>query len=227
MQFSRLLLCAVCGVFLLACKPEPEPTRLDGLVAIPQPPVAAPPSDAGPKVVFLGDSISAGIHLAADEAFPAVLQRKLKARGTPFDLVNGGVSGDTTAGGVRRLDWLLKQKPKVVVIELGANDAMRGIAPAEVEKNLRAIVAGVRAADATPLLLGMRIPPSYGQEHAADFAKVYERVADDLDVAFVPFFMKDVAGVAALNLEDGIHPTSKGHEKLAESVEDKLLELLQ
>jgi acyl-CoA thioesterase-1 len=182
---------------------------------------------AGPKVIFLGDSVSAGIHLAEDEAFPAVLQRKLAARGAPFQLINAGVSGDTTAGGVRRVDWLLKQKPDIVVVELGANDAMRGVAPAEVEKNLRMILEKISAAGAEALLLGMRIPSSYGAEHSEAFAAAYERIADDLDVAFVPFFMNGVAGVAALNLEDGIHPTPEGHVRLAANVEDALLELVK
>lgn len=187
---------------------------------------AAPEPIAGPKVVFLGDSVAAGIHLAEDEAFPAVLQRKLAARGVPFRLINAGVSGDTTAGGVRRVDWLLKQKPDVVVVELGANDAMRGVAPAEIEKNLRAILEKISAAGAEALLLGMRIPPSYGADHSEAFAAAYQRIADDLDVAFVPFFMNGVAAVPALNLEDGIHPTAEGHVRLAANVEDALLKLV-
>lgn len=181
----------------------------------------------GPKVVFLGDSVAAGIHLAESEAFPAVLQRKLAARGAPFQLINAGVSGDTTAGGLRRVDWVLKQRPAIVVVELGANDGMRGIAPGEMEKNLRGILEKIAASEAKPLLLGMRIPPSFGAEHEQAFAAVYERLADDLDVAFVPFFMKGVAAVPALNLEDGIHPTVRGHELLADNVEDALLELVQ
>jgi acyl-CoA thioesterase-1 len=182
---------------------------------------------AGPKVIFLGDSIAAGIHLAEDEAFPAVLQRKLAARGATFQLINAGVSGDTTAGGLRRADWLLKQKPAIVVVELGANDAMRGIAPAEVEKNLRGILEKIDEGGAEALLLGMRIPPSYGADHAEAFAGVYERVAEDLGVPFVPFFMRGVAAVAELNLEDGIHPTAEGHVRLAANVEDALLELVK
>jgi len=187
----------------------------------------APEPIAGPKVVFLGDSIAAGIHLAEDEAFPAVLQRKLAARGAPFRLINAGVSGDTTAGGVRRVDWLLKQKPDIVVVEIGANDAMRGVAPADVEKNLRETLEKISAAGAQALLLGMRIPTSYGADHSEAFATTYERIAEDLDIAFVPFFMNGVAGVPALNLEDGIHPTVEGHVRLAANVEDALLKLVK
>lgn len=196
---------------------------------MPKPAAAAatPEPNAGPKVVFLGDSISAGIHLAEDEAFPAVLQRKLTARGVPFRLINAGVSGDTAAGGLRRVDWVLKQKPDVVVIELGANDAMRGIAPDEIEKNLRGIVEKISTAGARALLLGMRIPPSYGPEHSEAFSALYERVARDLDLSFVPFFMNGVAAVPELNLEDGIHPTAEGHVRLAANVEDELLKVLR
>jgi len=185
------------------------------------------PAITGPKVAFLGDSISAGLHLAEDDAFPAVLQQKLAARGEPFQLINAGVSGDTTAGGLRRVDWLLKQKPAIVVVELGANDGMRGIAPNVMEKNLRGILEKIGATDAQPLLLGLRIPPSLGAQHEAEFAAVYDRLADELDVPFVPFFMDGVAGDPKLNLQDGIHPTVEGHVILARNVEDALLELLK
>lgn len=188
---------------------------------------ASPPAHANvPKVAFLGDSIAAGLHLAADQAFPALLQKQLAASGNAFELMNGGVSGDTTAGGLRRVDWLLKQAPKVVVIELGANDGMRGVPVAEAEKNLRAIIAKVQAAHAAPLLLGVRIPPSYGPEYVNEFDALYPRLAQELHVAFVPFFMEGVAGVAALNLEDGIHPTPEGHARLAANIAEPLRKLL-
>jgi acyl-CoA thioesterase-1 len=187
---------------------------------------AAKPQSAGPKVVFLGDSISAGLHLAEDDAFPAVLQRKLAARGEPFQLINAGVSGDTTAGGLRRADWLLKQNPAIVVVELGANDGMRGINPKVMADNLEGILDKIEATDAKTLLLGMRIPPSFGGEHVEEFAAVFDRLGKDAD-GYVPFFMKGVAGDATLNLEDGIHPTVEGHAILASNVEDALYELLR
>lgn len=185
------------------------------------------PVHAGPKVVFLGDSVAAGLHLAESDAFPAVLQQRLAARGVPFQLINAGVSGDTSAGGLRRLDWLLKQQPAIVVVELGANDGMRGVPLLEMEKNLRAILEKISATKAKPLLLGMRIPASFGAEHASAFAAVYDRLAQELHVAYVPFFMKGVAAVPELNLQDGIHPTVEGHKILARNVEDALLELLK
>jgi acyl-CoA thioesterase-1 len=188
-------------------------------------PVAA--EDASqPKVVFLGDSIAAGLHLPADQAFPAVLQRNLAARGVKFQLLNAGVSGDTTAGGLRRVDWLLKQKPAVVVLELGANDGMRGQPIAAMEQNLRAIIERIRGAGAQVLLLGIRIPMNYGPDYVRDFEAVFARIADTLHVPFVPSFMLGVGGVPELNLEDGIHPTAQGHERLAATLVEPLTQLL-
>ena len=185
-----------------------------------------PARAAGPKVVFLGDSISAGLHLPADQAFPARVHAALAARGQAFELVNAGVSGDTTAGGLRRVDWLLQQAPAIVVVELGGNDGMRGQPIASIESNLRAILEKVKASGAKPLLLGMRIPESYGPTYSAEFEALYARLAKELDVAFVPFFMAGVAGEAAQNLPDGIHPTTAGHEILANTVAEPLSKLL-
>jgi acyl-CoA thioesterase-1 len=165
--------------------------------------------------------------LPADQAFPAVLQRRLARTGLPFRLVNAGVSGDTTGGGLGRLAWLLKQDPDVVVVELGANDAFRGMDLEQTEANLRAIVAGVREHGAAVLLLGMRLPPSYGQAYARAFDALYDRIAADTGVAYVPFFMRGVAGVPELQQADGIHPTAEGHRRLAENVREPLARLLR
>jgi acyl-CoA thioesterase-1 len=202
--------------------------------AAPQAPATASPSDrpaddtsaAGPKVAFLGDSISAGLHLSADQAFPAVLQRDLAARGVRFQLLNAGVSGDTTAGGLRRVDWILKQSPAIVVIELGGNDGLRGLPVESIEQNLRAIVQKVRARGASALLLGMRLPPSYGAPYVEQFEALYPRLARELEVPFVPFFMDGVAGVAAMNLPDGLHPTADGHVRLAAALRQPVEQLI-
>jgi acyl-CoA thioesterase-1 len=216
------------SVTLFACDGPAQPIEVDARGLQTEPGTGAVPqlkSDL-PRVAFLGDSIAAGLHLAAEQAFPARVQKKLAAAGTPFTLVNAGVSGDTTAGGLGRVDWLLKQSPRVVVIELGANDGMRGVPVSTVEANLRAIVGKVVAAGAKPLLLGMRIPPSYGKEYVADFDALYPRIAKDLEVPFVPFFMRGVAGRSELNLPDGIHPTPEGHERIAATVAAPLQALL-
>jgi acyl-CoA thioesterase-1 len=179
-----------------------------------------------PKVVFLGDSISAGLHLDAEEAYPAVVERTLRAQGLPFRLANAGVSGDTSAGGLARLPWILKQKPAIVVVELGANDGLRGVLLASVEDNLRAILLQLRDNGATTLLLGMRLPSNYGSEYTDAFYALYPRLAEELHVALVPWFMEGVAGIAAMNLPDGLHPTAEGHRVLAARVAKALAPLV-
>ena len=187
----------------------------------------AAPARPAPRVLFLGDSLSAGLHLPANEAFPAVLQERLALDGIPFDLVNAGVSGDTTAGGLARLDWLLRQNPDLVVVELGANDGLRGVDLASIESNLRQIIAKLQAKDLPVLLLGMRLPPNYGADYTEGFQDVYAKIADDTNVRFVPFFLEGVAGDPNLNLPDGIHPTTKGHQLIAGHLKPILTEMVQ
>jgi acyl-CoA thioesterase I len=210
-----------------------EATRPRATQADPSEPPSAARADpkpaepgAAPLVVFLGDSISAGYEVAAEQAFPARLRDELASE-APFRLVNAGVSGDTSAGGLRRVDWLLAQKPAVVVIELGGNDGLRGAPHAEIEQNLRQIIAKVRAGGARPLLLGIRIPPNYGAEYARGFSELYPRVASALEVPLVPDFMQGVAGVPDQNLPDGLHPTPEGHARLAQNVAPALRALLK
>lgn len=180
----------------------------------------------GPLVVFLGDSLSAGLHLDPNEAFPAVLGENLAARGLPIRVVNAGVSGDTAAGGRRRIEWLLRQEPDVVVVQLGTNDGLRGTPLDSIEENLGAIVERARAAGARVLLLGLDIPPSYGAEYARGFRELYARVAERNGVPLVPSFLAGVGGVPELNLEDGLHPTAAGQRRLAENVEPYLAAVL-
>jgi acyl-CoA thioesterase-1 len=215
----RLRLALLPFLLVQACGSEPEPPQ--DVVE----PLAIP--DDAPRVVFLGDSITAAMQLPRDQAFPAVLQRWLAAKGLPFNLVNAGVSGDTTAGGLARLDWLLKQKPAVVVVALGGNDGLRGTPLETIERNLRALVERSRAAGARVLLLGVLIPPNYGPEYASGFEAIYERLGAEPSVSYVPFFMRGVGGVPEMNLPDGLHPTPAGHEKLAENILPALVELLR
>jgi acyl-CoA thioesterase-1 len=178
-------------------------------------------------VVFLGDSLTAGLGLPADQAYPALLARELSADGFRVRVINAGVSGDTSAGGLRRLRWLLAQHPAVVVVGLGGNDALRGQPPAEIERNLREIVAQARQAGAQVLLLGMQIPPNYGPDYTGDFAAIYPRVARELHVPLVPFLLAGVGGVAELNQADGIHPTAAGQVKVAANVKPYLEQMLR
>ncbi|NOT30582.1 MAG: arylesterase [Planctomycetes bacterium] len=188
---------------------------------------AAPEIPAGaPRVVFLGDSIAAGLHLEPAQAFPAVVQRLLAAEGRPFELVNAGVSGDTSAGGLRRIDWLLKQAPDVLVLELGGNDGLRGQPVAEIEARLRQIVERAEGAGVRVLLLGVRLPPSLGREYVSAFEALYPRLAEELELAFVPSFMQGVGGVAGMMLDDGLHPSRAGHARIGANVAPAMAELL-
>jgi acyl-CoA thioesterase-1 len=193
------------------------------------PPATAPasrPADA-PRVVFLGDSITAGLGLSADEAFPAVIAELLEQEGVAIDVVNAGVSGDTTAGGLRRLDWLLRQSPAVLVVGLGGNDGLRGLDVKSSRDNLTQIVREARGAGAKVLLLGMMMPPNYGPEYAREFREIYPQLAKEFDVPLVPFLLEGVGGERALNQPDGIHPTAEGHRVVARNVLPHLRELLR
>ena len=192
-------------------------------------PEAAAPATrpaAGPRVVFLGDSLTAGLGVDKGQAFPALLGDELEAADLPAQVVNAGVSGDTTAGGLARLDWLLKQKPDVLVVGLGGNDGLRGLPVAESEKNLLEIVRRAQSAGANVLLLGMQMPPNYGPQYVADFRAIYPRVAEQTGAPLVPFLLENVGGVAGLNQADGIHPTVAGHKVVAANVLPKLRELV-
>jgi acyl-CoA thioesterase I len=194
---------------------------------------AAPPAAASttrptsaPRVVFLGDSITAGLGLSADEAFPAVVAAMLEQEGIRIDAVNAGVSGDTTAGGLRRLDWLLRQSPDVLVVGLGGNDGLRGLDVNASRDNLTRIVRKARDAGAKVLLLGMMMPPNYGPEYTKEFREIYPQLAKELDVPLVPFLLEGVGGERALNQPDGIHPTAEGHRAVAQNVLPHLRDLL-
>jgi len=177
-------------------------------------------------VVFLGDSLAAGHGLPSDQAFPALVEGELRQRGLPVWVLNGGVSGDTTAGGRARLAWLLRQQPQVVVLELGANDGLRGLPLEVIADNLEQIVLESRAAGARVLLAGMRLPPSYGEPYATGFAQIYLDLAARLDVALMPFLLAGVGGRSELNLPDGIHPNAEGHRLIAAALMPYLEALL-
>lgn len=178
-------------------------------------------------VVFLGDSLTAGYGLPSAEAFPALLEERLASQGLPFRAVNAGVSGDTSAGGLARLDWVLSSDPDLLVVELGPNDGLRGLDLAMTESNLRRIVARARESGVRVLLVGMRIPPNYGPEYAGEFAALFPRLAEELDVPLVPFLLEGVGGEPDLNQGDGIHPTAAGQRVVAGNVEPHLVPLVR
>ena len=161
-------------------------------------------------ILALGDSLMAGYGLAEQESFPAQLQMALNQRNHKVRVINGGVSGDTSTGGVGRLDWLLADKPDLIIIELGANDGLRALPPELTEKNLAILIERSKQAGAHVVLAGMKAPPNLGPEYEESFNSIYPRLAKKYDVDFYPFFLEGVAGNLDLNLEDGIHPTGEG-----------------
>lgn len=181
------------------------------------------------RIVVLGDSIAAGYGVDPDEAYPAVLQRKIDAAKLPYTVVNAGVSGDTTAGGLRRIDWVLKQPLDVLLIELGGNDGLRGLPVAQTRTNLQAIVDRTRARypKAQILIAGMKMPANMGADYTADFEKAFSDVAKKNGAALVPFVLDNVGGKPELNQPDRIHPTPAGHEIVAENIWPVLKPLLR
>ena len=172
------------------------------------------------QIVVLGDSIAAGYGLDASEAFPALLQTRLDAAKLPYVMTNAGLSGDTSAGGLRRIDWLLRRPMDVLILELGGNDGLRGIDPKETRTNLQSIVARVRQKqpEVKIVLAGMQMPPNMGAAYTAAFQKIYPELAQELGLALIPFLLEGVGGREELNQPDQIHPTAAGQKILAENV---------
>jgi acyl-CoA thioesterase-1 len=168
--------------------------------------------------VFLGDSLTAGLGLSADEAYPSLLQRRLNEQGLSYEVVNAGVSGDTSAGGLARLDWALSGDVRVLVVALGGNDALRGLPPEELRRNLAQIIRRAQERHITVVLAGMEAPPNYGRDYAVAFHQVYPSLAKEYHVAFVPFLLRGVGGVQRLNQDDGIHPTAEGARIVADNI---------
>ena len=171
-------------------------------------------------VLFLGDSITAGYGLDISQAFPDLVQKKIDARGWNFKVVNAGQSGDTSAGGLGRIDWLLKNRVDVLVLELGANDGLRGVSVDEMKKNLQAIIDRTkkRYPEAKIVIAGMQVPPNMGHDYGRRFEAAFAEVAKKNNAPLIPFILERVGGIRELNLPDGIHPTAKGHEIVADNV---------
>ncbi|HEY7601392.1 MAG TPA: arylesterase [Methylomirabilota bacterium] len=178
-------------------------------------------------IVALGDSLTAGFGVAPEEAWPAVVDARLRREGYPYRVVNAGVSGDTTAGGLRRVDWVLRNRPEVAVVALGANDGLRGLGTDAMRANLLAIVERLRDGGARVLVAGMQVPPNYGAAYARAFRAVFPEIARRTGSALMPFLLDGVAADPRLNLADGIHPNAAGHRAIAEHVWPHLVALLQ
>jgi acyl-CoA thioesterase I len=216
------------AVLVVACSSRGDdrddakpPARSASTVPAPAAATAAPkPSAAAsrPRIVVLGDSLTAGLGLAMTDAYPALLQRRLDASGFNFDVVNAGVSGDTSAGGLTRLDWALEGNVRILVVALGGNDALRALPAEELRRNLAQIIERAQTRGITVVLAGMEAPPNFGRDYIVSFHKVYPALAKEYGVAFVPFLLQGVAGNDRLNQKDGIHPTAEGARIVADNV---------
>ena len=219
---------ALCAVALLTtgCS-RGEPGPVDESPAAPPP--ALEPADASetPRIVFLGDSLTAGLGVASEQAYPALIQQRVRQAGYPDEVINAGVSGDTSAGGLRRLDWSLKGRVHVLVVALGANDGLRGLPARQLETNLETIIERARGRGAAVLLAGMEAPPNFGAAYTRQFRGVYQALSAKHRVPLIPFLLAGVAGVTDLNQSDGIHPNARGHRVLADLVWRQLEPLLK
>jgi len=187
---------------------------------------AALADDDRPRIVAFGDSLTAGLGVAAEEAYPARLQRRLDEQRFRYRVINAGVSGDTTAGGLRRVDWVLKSRPDLVILELGGNDGLRGLNLDQTKANLERIIKRCQDASVTVILAGMKLPPNYGAEYTKGFEAIYPALAKQYRLTLIPFFLDGVAGSATLNQADGIHPTSEGYRIIADKVLETVKPLL-
>ena len=180
-----------------------------------------------PRIVFLGDSLTAGYGLAREQSVPSLLQARVDAEGYPYEVVNAGVSGDTSAGGLSRLDWSLEGDVEVLVVELGANDGLRGLPVEAMKTNLDEIITRAKRRGIEVVLTGMEAPPNYGPLYTAEFRRAFRDLADDHDVPFVTFFLDGVAGNPALNISDGIHPNPEGARIVEQNIWRTLEPLLE
>jgi acyl-CoA thioesterase I len=222
-MIRKIALVLVCATAACSDAPAPVPEA-----AVPTTHAPQPQPDVQ-KILFLGTSLTAGYGVGAHNAFPAVIQHKLDSAKLPFRVINSGLSGETSAGGVRRIEWSLQQPVDVLVLELGANDGLRGLPTAQLEANLDSILALTRARypNAAFVIAGMRAPPNLGAQYTSAFSSVFDSVAQKYDAVLIPFLLDGVAGNAELNQEDGIHPTRAGHERIAATVWNALLPILQ
>ena len=185
------------------------------------------PDSSERTIIVFGDSIAAGYGLDSDQAFPAFIQEKVDDSGLNYRVINAGLSGETSAGGLRRVDWILQRQADIFILELGGNDGLRGIDPDLTKQNLRGIMQKVRSAnpDVKILLAGMEAPPNMGDTYTSHFREIFKKLSEEADV-FMPFILEDVAGISELNLPDGIHPTEEGHRIIANNLWEYLRPML-
>jgi acyl-CoA thioesterase-1 len=182
-------------------------------------PAAGAEADSSITIVAMGDSLTEGLGVPEDHAYPAVLERNLQKAGHPVKVINAGISGETSAGALSRTEWILRLNPDILILETGANDGFRGVEPEAIKKNIAAIIRILQKRDVVVVLAGMQMVKNLGEDYTRAFADVYPTLAVDFDVVFIPFILEGVAGDPALNREDGIHPNADGYRKVADHVQ--------
>ncbi len=226
----------LCVLLMVGCGSQPRedpvppaPTSVDASPQPDAPPTASETVMATLRVVVLGNSLSAGYGLDPEQAFPALIQQKVDSLGWDVAIVNAGLSGETTAGGLSRIDWLLRQRIDVLILELGGNDGLRGIATEVTKQNLQAIIDKTQARypEVRVVLAGMQVPTNLGPVYTARFRNLYPELALENTIDLIPFILEDVGGIRELNLPDGIHPTVEGHQIVAETVWKTLRPVLE
>jgi acyl-CoA thioesterase I len=203
------------GIVTIGCGPTEQPASAPPPVSTTIP---ASPKTSTPRIVILGDSLTAGLGLPVGAAYPSLLQKRVDSDGFKYEVVNAGVSGDTSAGGLSRLDWTLQGDVRVLVVALGGNDALRGLPTAELQHNLAQIIERAQARKISVVLAGMESPPNWGRDYNVSFHKVYSSLADTYRVPLIPFLLQGVAGSETLNQADGIHPTAEGARIVADNI---------
>jgi acyl-CoA thioesterase I len=216
----RVFPALVAALLAAACSGADNASSANGPPATSAPAAAARPAPvpSKPRIVVLGDSLTAGLGLPIDQAYPTLLQQRLKDAGLDYEVVNAGVSGDTTAGGLARLDWALQGDVKILIVALGGNDALRGLPIDAMKDNLSTIIGRAQSRKIRVILAGMEAPPNYGRDYIVSFHKVYPALAEQYKVALVPFLLQNVAGFPDMNQPDGIHPTAAGARVVADNV---------
>ena len=219
---TRLGLAAAIAVVALplaiACGSRSEDRDDARSRATPAVTAAKPAAEVRPRIVVLGDSLTAGLGLAPRESYPSLLQERLKGEGLNYEVVNAGVSGDTSSGGLSRLDWALEGDVRILIVALGGNDGLRGLPAEQLQQNLARIIERAQARHIEVVLGGMEAPPNYGRDYIVSFHKVYPALAQTYGVTLVPFLLQGVAGTDKLNQPDGIHPTATGARIVADNV---------
>ncbi|WP_317128021.1 arylesterase [Mariniflexile fucanivorans] len=217
-------------ILLLSCKSDGSKKATESDTSTPKAEIETTQKSSSKKIVFFGDSLTAGYGLDdVNDAFPGIIQRKIDSLELDYSIVNSGVSGETTSGGKNRIDWVLNEKPSIFILELGANDGLRGVPLKQSKENLQAIIDAVKKKypDTKIVLAGMQLPPNMGQTYTTEFKNIFPELAKKNDVQLIPFLLEDVGGVSALNQSDGIHPTKEGHQIMAKNVWDVLEPMLQ